>query len=284
MNVTRRCERLERLHSLQTKVQNIALGCIGLFVTGASGEIVLMSISQYNHHNNILEIFKHRSLWSVIIETMTGILTSALLFRGARRKNRYMLLPFMIVMVLIQAFLMITFFIFSTLCLTGQCEGLEELTGDPLIYFYLFVLFMMISITCWMFRVTKFLFNELRKDDIIEYPESNSSHLIHQIQIPDAPQSTLPELETQNQHLDPRTISFPNASETRINDTGYNSSLHVNLPISSYDNSNVDAINTGAREEPPPDYNVATAMTNAITQSMNQPPPSYEDVIKSEKS
>ena len=280
MNITRRCERLERLHSLQTKVQNIALGCIGLFVIGASGEIVKISTSQYNNHNNIMEMFKHRSLWSVITETLIGIIISALLFCGARRKNRYMLLPFMIVMVLIQAFLMITFFIFATLCFTGECTS-----GDPLMYFYLFVLFIMISITCWMFRVTKFLFDELRKDDTIEYPESDSSRLIHQIQIPDIPQShQLPELEPQNQHLHPRTISLQNANVTRINDAGYNSNLHVNLPISNYDNSNVDTIHTDAREEPPPDYNVATAMTNAITQSMNQPPPAYEDVIKSEKS
>jgi len=277
MNITRRCERLERLHSLQTKVQNIALGCIGLFVIGASGEIVKLTISQYHNHNDIMEMFKHRSLWSVITETMIGIIISALMFCGARRKNRYMLLPFMIVMVLIQAFLMITFFIFATLCLTGECTS-----GDPLIYFYLFVLFIMISITCWMFRTTKILFDELRKDDTIEYPESDSSCLIHQI--PDVPQGTLNELEPQNQHLHPRTISMPNSSGTRINDARYNSNLHVNLSISNNENSNMNTISTGAREEPPPDYNIATAMTNAISQSMSQPPPSYEDVIKSEPS
>ena len=135
-----------------------------------------------------------------------------------------------------------------------------------------------------MFRTTKLLFDELRKQDIIGYPESESSHPIHQVQISDVSQCILPELESQDQYLRPRIISLPNAQGTRINDAGYNSNLHVNLPNLNSDNSNMDAINTGAREEPPPDYNVATAMTNANTLSTNQPPPTYEDVMKNEKS
>ena len=279
MSVTRGCERLEPLHSLRTKVEKIALGCMGLYVIGVAGEIVIILTPDYKKQENALEMFQHRALWSIIIETIIGIITSALLFCGARRKERYMLVPFMIVMVIIQAFLMITFFIFATLCLTGEC-----MSEDQIIYFYLVLLFILISFTCWMFRTTKLLFDELRKEDIIGYPEYESSHPIHQVQISDVSQGILPELEPQNQYLRPRIIPLPNAHGTRINDAGYNSNLHVNLPNLNSDNSNVDTINTGAREEPPPDYNVATAMTNANTLSTNQPPPTYEDVMKNKKS
>ena len=88
------------------------------------------------------KIFEQRAVLSIITESMVGLITSILLYCGARRKNKYMLVPFMLVMVLLQAFLVITLFLFATLCISGEC-----INGDPLIYFYLALLFILISIT-----------------------------------------------------------------------------------------------------------------------------------------
>ena len=147
MSVRRRCERLELLNALQKKVQNIALGCMALHVIGFTGEIIQAlstghgSIRMINGSERDSKIFEQRAVLSIITESMVGLITSILLYCGAKRKNKYMLVPFMLVMVLLQAFLVITLFLFATLCISGEC-----INGDPLIYFYLALLFILISI------------------------------------------------------------------------------------------------------------------------------------------
>ena len=253
----------ERLNLLQNRVQKIALGCILLHVIGFSGEVIQVSTSKNNEPQKDQERFERRAILSIISESMVGLLTSILLYCGAKRQNKYMLVPFMLIMVLLQAFLVITIFLFITLCLTGECSS-----GDPLIYFYLALLFILISITCWLLRTTKSLFDELRKDDDIGSPAE--------------PQDVPNALEPQNMVRQPTWVAIPGANSAQIDLESNDSSLRANLPIPNVNNSNQEVDHSETIDEPPPDYNLATAITNSMFRSI-EPPPLYEDVIKKEQ-
>ena len=264
MSVRRRCERLELQKVLQKKVQNIALGCIVLHVIGFTGEIIQASSTKYYMSERDSKIFEQRAVLSIITESMVGLITSILLYCGARRKNKYMLVPFMLVMVLLQAFLVITLFLFATLCISGEC-----INGDPLIYFYLALLFILISITCWLLRTTKSLFDELRKDDAVESPADTHDES--------------GDLEPQNHARQPSNVARPDINRSHLAIEPNNSNLHVSLPITSGHNLNEELRRSDIREEPPPNYNVAMTMTNSTFECTELPPPPYEDVMKKEQ-
>ena len=264
MSVRRRCERLELQMVLQKKVQNIALGCMTLHVIGFTAEIIQASSTKYYVTEKDQKLFEKRAVLSIITESMVGMITSILLYCGARRKNKYMLVPFMIVMMLLQAFLVITLFLFATLCISGEC-----INGDPLIYFYLALLFILISITCWLLRTTKSLFDELRKDDAVGSPADTHDES--------------GDFETQNHTRQPSSVSLPNIHRSHLDIEANNSNLHVSLPITSGHNSNQESRQSDIREEPPPNYNVAMTMTNSTFERTELPPPPYEDVMKKEQ-
>lgn len=269
MSVRRRCERLELLKVLQKKVQNIALGCMALHVIGFTGEIIqALSTGHGSIRINASErdskIFEQRAVLSIITESMVGLITSILLYCGARRKNKYMLVPFMLVMVLLQAFLVITLFLFATLCISGEC-----INGDPLIYFYLALLFILISITCWLLRTTKSLFDELRKDDAV------GSHADTHDETDD--------LETQNHARQSSSVAISESNRSHLAIEANYSNLIVSLPITSGHNSNEESRQSDFREEPPPNYNAAMTMTNTSFECTELPPPPYEDVMKKEQ-
>jgi len=147
MSDSERCRK-----GLQKKVQNIAVGMIVIHVLGVVGEIMQYSQSKYNQKPNYAEFLGGRTAISIIMESLIGIVACVMLFFGAKKKNRYLLIPFMLIMVVLQVFLVVSMFILGMLCLHG----------DPVVYVAMGFIMILISLTCWMLRTTKALYDEIR--------------------------------------------------------------------------------------------------------------------------
>ena len=66
-------------------------------------------------------------------------------------KNKFLLIPFMLIMVLLQVFLSITLFILGMACLSG----------DPVIFISMVLITILISVTCWILRTVKLFYDEI---------------------------------------------------------------------------------------------------------------------------
>ena len=243
---------------LQRKVKNIAIGCIVLHVIGFLGEI-LQSLESYASINS--EIFHSTTFLCMLIETAIGLMASILLYYGARRRNKYLLIPFMIIMIGLQFFLVITLFFFGMLCLQG----------DPIIYFAMAMLVVLITFVCWMLRTTKALYDEIRKNENLVavsetlFPNPTHDHGYNQVSQP---------FQSFN-HSNPVGLPGSNSGEVDLEANGTN--LQVNLPVPSLNNLNEDA-----RTEPPPPYNETSA--NPTTNNDGQElPPSYDQAMEMKK-
>ena len=247
---------------LQRKVKNIAIGSIVLHVIGFLGEI-LQSLEAFASRYS--EIFHSTTFLSMLIETAIGLMASSLLYYGARKRNKYLLIPFMIIMVGLQFFLVITLFFFGMLCLQG----------DPIIYFAMAMLVVLITFVCWMLRTTKALYDEIRKNENLVsvsetlFPNPTHDHGYNQVSQP---------FQSFN-HSNPVGLPESNGS-IRINGAvdleANGTNLQVNLPVPSLNNLNEDA-----RTEPPPPYNeTANPTTNNDGQEL---PPSYDQAMEMKK-
>ena len=139
--------------NLQRKVQSIAIGCIGIHIMGFFGEIVQIMSSQYQSEYG--DVFQRRTIISMMMESLLGLISCGLLLIGAKKKNKFLLIPFMLIMVLLQVFLSITLFILGMACLSG----------DPVIFISMVLITILILITCWILRTVKLFYDEIRKEE-----------------------------------------------------------------------------------------------------------------------
>ena len=144
---------------LQRQVQNIALGCTCLHLIGLVGEVIQLSTSRnylrgtQHGHYSFHDTFTRKTIISVIMESFLGLITCILLYVGARKKNKWLLVPFMIVMVLMQGCLVITLFMFGMLCLTGE----------PIIFLGMALIMFLLSLTAWMLKTTRDFYFDIGK-------------------------------------------------------------------------------------------------------------------------
>ena len=240
---------LQSSTDLQRKVKNIALGSIGLHVIGFLGEI-LQSLESFA--TRYPEIFENPTFLSMLIESAIGLIASILLYEGAKTRNKYMLIPFMIIIVVLQFFMVITLFFFGMLCLSG----------DPIIYFAIAMMVVLITFAGWMLRTTKTLYDDIRKNGTLVSDQSTS---VNQTS------STLThEHHAYNQVFQP-TVVASNCGEVDLE-----GNLQVNIP--SFENVNED--NPDASTEQPPAYNETSTAANNDAQEF---PPSYDEAMKMRK-
>ena len=243
---------------LQKKVQNIAVGMIVIHVLGVVGEIMQYSTSKYNHKPNYAEFLGGRTAISIIMESLIGIIACVMLFFGAKKKNRYLLIPFMLIMVVLQVFLVITLFILGMLCLHG----------DPVIYVAMGLIMILISLTCWMLRTTKALYDELRINTGLG-PNTTSR------------QCTTYPIQPYTQESHSHAVALPTSNCDSVDLEANGDGHYQYLTIPPLNNSNQVVENPTAQFEPPPAYDETPTASNPL--GVTELPPSYDEAMTMKK-
>ena len=88
-----------KMADLQKKVQIIAIICIALHVIGFVGEVIQYLTSGYSGSSRYKELLESRTIISIISELLVGLATSILLYVGAKKKKKYLLIPFLLIIV-----------------------------------------------------------------------------------------------------------------------------------------------------------------------------------------
>ena len=261
---------------LQRKVKKIAIGSTCLHLFGFGSQILEQSV----RHNNS-EISEYPTVLSMLIESTIGVIASILLYFGAKTRNKWLLIPFMINMVLLQCFLVITLF----------CIGMIILSGHPIALYTMVIVIMVILINfvCWMLRNTKMLYDDIRKNGTLVAvsdlqptsvnPEDTFEHHNHVISMINTTRARRGEDEHHHNHvLSMAEIRSRGGEDIETNGTN----LQVNLPGPSLDNLNQDVDNPDARTELPPAYN-ETSANSSTNNDGPEFPPSYDEAMAMKK-
>ena len=251
--------------NLQRKVQSIAIGCIGIHIMGFFGEIVQIMSSQKYTTEEYGEVFHRRTIISMMMESLLGLISCGLLLIGAKKKNKFLLIPFMLIMVLLQVFLSITLFILGMACLSG----------DPVIFMSMVLITILISMTCWILRTVKLFYDEIRKEER-ETTTRTINRSDRQSENENIPQAYTEVSQPNVVALigvappgNPESIFMSN----QVNGTGWQFPTLTNV------NEEIDSIPSAP--EPPPAYTESSNIPS--TSDGPEAPPSYDEAMSMKK-
>ena len=253
---------------LQTKVKNIALGCITLHVIGLAAEIIQLLLTS-NRHVIKNPMLQPRTIISITMESLLGLLTCILLYVGAKKKNKFLLIPFMLVMVLLQVLLVITLFIFGMLCLNG----------DPIIFGGMAFIIALLLITGWMLKTTRAFYNDIRDTEGYgprsrQVPDTShpDNHFVNTVVLPYTEEhAVLSDIEANcRQVVESRRMHQVEQTDRQVRILN-----RINLPAEA----------PSGPSEPPPAYNETTTILDdgVYSDTSGYLPPSYDEAMAMKK-
>ena len=249
----------------QTKVKNIALGCISLQVIG------MMSAGMYSYYSKSNRQYAPRyhyqdyiRMISITMESL-GLLTCILLYVGAKKKNKCLLIPFMVVMVLLQGLL---FFGLLNLGIVYINGGLHIIGGIFNFFMNMIVMIGLFSITGWMLKTTRAFYNEIRDTEGPRSPPPNNYFV-----------NTVFRPYTEEQ----QTLSHPTAPSNNLSDIEANNVMleveQTDRQVRRLNRINLPAEAPSGPTEPPPPYNETSTLPNDGVEL----PPSYDAAMAMKK-
>jgi len=231
---------------LQNSVQNIAFNCILLHSIVVIGEVIIFSDSTFYE---LRKMFQSKVVISIFIEPMLGLLSCILLYVGAKRKNKYLLLPFMLMMTIFQAFLVVALII----CAIGF------IFMGPGVILVMVIPFFILLLTLWMSKTTLAFYNKICED----YANNRIRHIAN--------------IATESNM---EGVRARRVAGVVVNTNDIESNLCVQVPIDTNLHWHFcPPPRRPSSEEPPPTYTACATTENGEAEL----PPSYDEALALKK-
>jgi len=232
---------------LQRKVKKIAVAWFTIHLIGFVGEI-LSKTQKYGISESGQYWYESKSIVYMAIETSIGLISSICLFVGATKRNKYLLIPFMLVGAVTFVFLIGVSVMFILLLWSS---------GNPSAFIAIAFLLVLIFTQLWMLKTTQQYYKELNKkqgrDGVENLPCATDSALPATA----PPRNDVLGQAPMNPGSGPTSFRFPSALNP--NESFNSQPIPPELPP-AYSDTVVVSRDSTNRGELPPSYDDAIAM------------------------
>jgi len=149
---------------LERKVKKIAVAWCTIHIIGFIGEI-LFNTQKYGISQDGHNWYESKTIFYIAIETMVGLISSVCLFIGATKRQKYLLIPFMLSSIVALLFFLGIFIMYIVNYISIKHSGLMM---------HLFAMALLLILICtqaWMLNITQKYYTELSKKhnrDVVE--------------------------------------------------------------------------------------------------------------------
>ena len=232
---------------LQSKVKKIAVAWFTIHLIGFSGEI-LSKTQKYGISESGQYWYESKTIVYMAIETAIGLISSICLFVGATKRNKYLLIPFMLVGTVTLVFLIGVSVIFGMLLWSE---------GNPSAFIAIAFLLVLIFTQIWMIKTTQQYYKELNKKQGRDGVENLQCATDSPLPATAPPRNDVLGYSPMNPASGETSFRFPHT--LNVNERLSSQPIPPELPP-AYSDTVVVSRDSTSRGELPPSYDDAIAM------------------------